>query len=156
MTKEERVVELLIQKGYHISCAESCTGGMLAAALVNVSGASAVLDASFITYANWAKIHYVHVKPETIDIHGVVSEEVAGEMAIGAADVNHAEIGIGISGIAGPTGATPGKPVGMVCFGIAVQGRVYTYTKQFGDIGREQVKKSSVNFILDQLIMVLT
>jgi PncC family amidohydrolase len=156
MNREERVVELLIQKGYHISCAESCTGGKLAATLVNVSGASAVLDASFITYANWAKIQYVNVNPETIDTYGVVSEEVAKEMAVGVAKVNHAEVGVGISGIAGPTGATPNKPVGMVCFGISICGNVYTYTKQFGEIGREQVKAFSVEFVLDQLIELLS
>lgn len=151
MNKEEIVVQKLIDKGYHISCAESCTGGMLTSRIVNVPNASMVLDASIVTYANDAKIKYLGVKPDTIDTYGVVSEQVAGEMAQGIANAQQAQVGIGISGVAGPSGGTPDKPVGMVCFGFYISGKLLTYTKQFGNIGRLNVREKSVDFVFDKL-----
>lgn len=153
--KEYNVVKKLIEKGYHISCAESCTGGMVTAALVNVPDASKVLDASIVTYANEAKIKYLDVKSETIDTYGVVSEEVACEMAYGIADHNRAEVGIAVSGIAGPGGGTDKKPVGMVCFGFFILGNIYSCTCQFGNIGREKVRAKSVEFVFDKLLELL-
>lgn len=147
----ESIVGRLIQKGWHIAFAESCTGGLAAARLVAVPNASAVLDASVITYANAAKVKYAHVSEDTISQHGVVSEEVAGEMAAGIAKNNQAEVGVGISGIAGPTGATETKPVGMVCFGFWVDGRLSTDTMQFGDLGRNAVREKSVEFVYRKL-----
>lgn len=155
MNKEEIVVQKLIDKEYHISCAESCTGGMLSSRIVNVPNASMVLDASIVTYANAAKIKYLGVNPITIDTYGVVSEQVAGEMAQGIAKEQQAQVGIGISGIAGPSGGTPAKPVGMVCFGIYLAGRLLTYTMQFGNIGRLAVREKSVDFVFDKLIELL-
>lgn len=152
MTKAEQVVAWLKEKGWHISFAESCTAGLAAARLVDVADASSVFDASYVTYANEAKIRLTGVNAEMIEKHGVVSEEVAREMAAGAARTNHAEIGVGISGIAGPSGGTASKPVGMVCFGIYVNGKQYSYTKQFGDIGRNEVRKASVEFAYDVLL----
>lgn len=111
----EELVQLLQKLHYHISCAESCTGGLLASSIVEVPAASSVFDMSFVTYANEAKTELVSVSPTTIEAYGVVSEEVAKEMAVGCATKAHAEVGVGISGIAGPTGATPKKPVGTVC-----------------------------------------
>ena len=186
-TIETTLVNLLIDGGYHISFAESCTAGLAVGRLVNVADASKVLDVSFVTYANEAKIKYVNVNPQTIEKHGVVSEEVAGEMALGAArnailsdsatdveselateveseHVNDVEsekelckpvIGVGISGIAGPTGGTATKPVGMVCFGFCISGRIATYTKQFGNIGRNKVREESVNFCYNKLVELL-
>ncbi len=150
--KAHRVVDLLIQKGWHISFAESCTGGKAAAGIVDVANASAVLDASFVTYANEAKMKFLGVSSETIEKYGVVSEGVAMEMAIGAAKQTNAEVGIGISGIAGPSGATADKPIGMVCFGFYINGEMYTATKQFGTIGRNAVREASVSFVYDTLI----
>lgn len=98
----ERVVNALIKHGLHISFAESCTGGLAAARIVDVPNASHVLDASFVTYANQAKVKFVNVAEESIAEHGVVSECVALSMAKGAAAAANAEIGVGISGIAGP------------------------------------------------------
>lgn len=152
MNLEEEVVKRLIEKGYHISFAESCTGGLTAAAIVSVADASKVLDVSFVTYADKAKIKYLGVKEEVIAQFGVVSEEVAHEMAEGVAKEAGSEVGIGITGIAGPTGATAAKPVGMVCFGICINGQVKTYTMQYGAIGRNEVRKKSVNFVLQQLL----
>lgn len=155
MNKEDRVVELLIKAGYHISFAESCTAGLAAGKLVNVPDASKVLDVSFITYANEAKIKYLGVEDETIKAHGVVSEEVAREMALGVSRESGAEVGVGITGIAGPTGGVPGKPVGTVCFGIAVCGEVFTWREEFGDLGRNVVRDASVKFCYDRLVELL-
>lgn len=141
------LVESLSKRGWHITFAESCTAGLAAARLVDVPAASAVFDGSFVTYANEAKIKYLGVRAETIARVGVVSEEVALEMARGAADAYGAEIGVGISGIAGPSGGTAAKPVGTVCFGFAVGDETLSATCRFGDIGRENVRRASVDFV---------
>lgn len=151
MALEEDVVNKLIKKNYHISFAESCTGGLCCGTLVNVTNASQVLDVSFTTYANEAKIKFIGVSADTILSNGVVSEEVAREMAIGVAKTANSEVGVGITGVAGPGGGTAKKPIGMVCFGFNINGEVKTYTKQFGEIGRNQVRKSSVEFVFSTL-----
>lgn len=155
MALEEQVVERLIEKGYHIAFAESCTGGLCCGTIVNVTNASKVLDMSLVTYANEAKIKLLGVNADTILTNGVVSEEVAFEMARGVAEEAGCEVGVGITGIAGPGGGTAKKPVGMVCFGFCINGEVKTYTKQFGEIGRNQVRKSSVEFVLETLLKLL-
>ena len=152
----KEVVDLLIEKGYHISFAESCTGGLACGTLVGVSDASKVLDVSFVTYANEAKVEYLSVDEKTIDNYGVVSEEVAYEMATGVAKAAGSQVGVGISGVAGPTGGTKDKPVGMVCFGFSINGNVTTYTKQFGDIGRNKVRTKSVDFVFETLYELLS
>ncbi len=154
--KAQKLVTLLADRGWHISLAESCTGGKAAAGIVDVASASAVFDASFVTYANEAKIKYLGVSPQSIEQYGVVSETVAGDMARGTADANHAEVGVGISGIAGPSGGTAKKPVGMVCFGFYVNGKTITKTVQFGNVGRNTVRQASVDFVYDTLIELLT
>lgn len=155
MTLENRLVDLLIEKGYHIAFAESCTAGLCSSALVNVPNASSVLDVSFTTYANEAKVKYLGVSEKTIEENGVVSEPVAREMALGVAKTSGAEVGVGVTGIAGPSGGTPKKPVGMVCFGFCINGAVKTFTKQFGSIGRQNVRNSSVEFVFSTLIDLL-
>lgn len=155
MALEEQVVEKLIEKGYHISFAESCTGGLCCGNLVNVTNASKVLDMSFVTYANEAKMFLLGVKADTILSNGVVSEEVAYEMAEGVAKAAKSEVGVGVTGVAGPGGGTEKKPVGMVCFGFSVNGNVTTFTEQFGEIGRNQVRKSSIEFVFKKLLELL-
>lgn len=155
MALEEQVVDKLIEKGYHISFAESCTGGLCCGNLVNVTNASKVLDMSFVTYANEAKISLLGVSADTILSKGVVSEEVAYEMALGVSRAADSEVGIGVTGVAGPGGGTAKKPVGMVCFGFCINGEVQTYTQQFGEIGRNQVRKSSVEFVFKKLLELL-
>ena len=152
LNKEEILVKRLIKKEERIAFAESCTGGLAAARLINVPSASNVINESFITYSNEAKIKYLHVLPETIHANGVVSEEVAGEMARGAAEAAQCGIGVGISGIAGPSGGTKEKPVGMVCFGFCVNGSITTHTKQFGAAGRNEVRRMAVEFVYDSLL----
>lgn len=151
MNVVETVVQKLIEKEYHISFAESCTGGLAAAALVGVADASKVFNIGFITYANEAKTEYLSVDEKMIEDYGVVSEEVAYQMAKGTAENTGSEVGVGITGIAGPGGGTETKPVGMVCFGFYIDGKVYTETKQFGNLGRNEVRKKSVEFVYDML-----
>ncbi len=151
-----RVVKFLKENGLHISFAESCTGGLCTAGIVAIPDASYVLDASVVTYANDAKIRYLGVACETIEKYGVVSEEVAAEMARGVAENNSADVGVGITGIAGPGGATERKPVGMVCFGFCINGKIKTHTVQFGDIGRNNVRHESVRFVYERLIEILS
>ena len=155
MTIEEQVVNRLIEKDFHISFAESCTGGLCCGTLVNVSNASKVLDMSFVTYANEAKVELIDVNPETIESYGAVSEQVAGEMCKGVAEKAHSEVGVGITGVAGPTGGTVKKPVGMVCFGFYILGNVTTCTMQFGNIGRNEVRAKSVDFVFNNLAELL-
>ena len=152
MTKSEELVSLLIDKGHTIYFAESCTGGMAAASIVDVADASKVLNASFVTYANEAKIKYANVSGETLDKYGAVSEQTAGEMAEGAARANNADVAVGISGIAGPTGGTEDKPVGTVCFGYYVAGKLFTETVHFGNLGRNNVRRKSVEHVTDVII----
>ena len=152
---EYKVVEKLIEKNYRISFAESCTAGLAAGRLVNVPDASKVLDVSFVTYADEAKMKYLGVKQETIKEVGVVSIEVAGQMAEGAAKAMGADVGVGITGIAGPTGGTASKPVGMVCFGFWINGEVHTFKQQFGEIGRNNVRAKSVEFVYEELLELI-
>ena len=153
---ETKVVDRLIQKEFHIAFAESCTGGLLCGRLINVPNASAVLDSSFVTYANEAKMKYLGVREESIAEYGVVSEAVAGQMAQGVAKETQAQVGVATSGIAGPAGGSEAKPVGMVCFGFWVDGRLTTVTKQFGDIGRNRVRDAAVQYALEKLYELLS
>lgn len=152
--KEKLLVSKLIQKKYKIACCESCTGGLLSATIVNVPNASMVLDSGYVTYANSEKIRLAGVNSETIEKFGVVSEQVASEMAEGTRLSCKANVGVGISGIAGPTGATPTKPVGMVCFAFSVEGEIKTFTCHFSG-GRNTVRKKSVNFAINKLLEIL-
>ena len=155
MEANELLVNKLIEKNYKIATAESCTGGLLAAKIVDVANASKVFDMSFVTYSNESKTELLGVSENLINSIGVVSEEVALKMAYGVSVKSKAEVGVGISGIAGPTGATENKPIGMVCFGFYINGMSYSVTKYFGDIGRNNVRNLSVAFVLDFLNSVL-
>ena len=153
---EEQLVSKLIEKNWHIACAESCTGGLVASRIVNVANASKVLDISFVTYANEAKMKYLGVSPSTILNYGVVSEEVAFEMAHGIAKEAGSEVGISVSGIAGPSGGTDKKPVGMVCFGFYINGKVTTKTCQFGNPGRNEVRSLSTEYALQTALELIS
>ena len=154
--KAHRVIDELKARGWHISFADSCTGGLVCAELVGVPDASSVLDASFVTYANEAKVKYLGVSEESIEKYGVVSEPVASRMAEGVASANGCEVGVAVSGIAGPTGAVPGKPVGTVCFGYYINGSVYAETVYFGDLGRNNVREASVSHVYARLYELLS
>ena len=132
-------------KALTLATAESCTGGLVAAALSEISGSSLVLDRGFVTYSNEAKQQMLGVTPATIDVYGAVSKECAEEMAKGALAHAQVDLAVSITGIAGPTGAVPGKPIGMVYFCAASRsGRVIAHDRKFGDIGRSQVRRASL------------
>ena len=117
---EVKVYQELKRLGYHISFAESCTGGMLASKLVNVAGSSAVMNESYVTYSEDAKMKILGVEKETIDKYDVVSNEVAIEMANGVCAKTGSEVGVAVTGYAGPSGGTKDIPVGTVCFSIKI------------------------------------
>lgn len=121
---EEQLVELLASRQMTVTTAESCTGGLVAGTIVNVAGASDVLNEGYVTYSNEAKQRLVHVKKETLEQFGAVSEETACEMACGAAAAAHADVALSTTGIAGPGGGTAEKPVGLVYIGCYVRGKV--------------------------------
>ncbi len=153
---ETQLVGELIRRDWTVSFAESCTAGLAAARLVNVPDASKVLRVSFVTYSNEAKTKYLGVRPETLEAYGAVSEAVAGEMARGAAKAMDADAAVGISGIAGPGGGTPEKPVGTVCFGYWVRGRLVTETVHFPDAGRQSVREQAAEHALAALLAQVT
>ncbi len=155
MTIAEQLVSILIEKDLRITFAESCTGGMAAATLVDVPDASKVFDGSFVTYANVLKMELLDVWGETIAENGVVSEPVAIQMAVGAAQRTGAQVAVGISGIAGPGGGTPEKPVGTVCFGFLVGEELFSATCRFGALGRQEVRKAAVQFVFETLVKKL-
>ena len=146
------VGERLRAKRLILATAESCTGGWVAQAITAVSGSSEWFDRGFVTYSNAAKREMLGVRGETLDRHGAVSEATAREMASGALAAGGAGAAVSITGVAGPTGGTAEKPVGMVCFGWALDGgRVDAVTRHFaGD--REAVRRQSVEFALQGLL----
>ncbi len=129
---EDAVIALCKEHGYQITTAESCTGGLISARLVNVSGASTCFGRSFVTYANEAKVEELGVSEETLRKFGAVSEETAREMALGAQKHGKSEVAVAVTGIAGPTGGTPEKPVGLVYVACAVKERVWVRRYWFG------------------------
>ena len=155
MENDVKLVNLLIEKKLHITTAESCTGGMVASRIVDVANASKVFNVAYVTYANEAKEKYLNVDSKTIEKYGVASEEVTKQMALGALKEANADISIVTSGIAGPTGGTEYKPVGMVCFGVGIKDNVYTSTKYFGNIGRNKVRSMATEYIIDFAIKLI-
>ena len=141
--------------GIMIAAAESCTGGMVMAALTAVPGSSDVVDRGFVTYSNAAKIEMLGVSPKTLRRHGAVSTEVAAEMAEGALRNSGAQLAVSITGIAGP-GGSEHKPEGRVCFGIARSGApVQAEMRDFGTLGRAGVRRAACDHALALLITAL-
>lgn len=140
--------------GSVLTAAESCTGGLLMAALTEVPGASDVVDRGFVTYSNAAKREMLGVGADTLARHGAVSQEVAEEMAQGALGNSRATVAVAITGIAGP-GGSEFKPEGRVCFAVAVPDRVESETVEFGAIGRNRVRARSVDHALGLLARLL-
>lgn len=154
MSKEHTLVKKLTKKKYTITTAESCTGGLLSAAIVNVSGASVVLNSAYITYANEAKESIVGVSHGTLDKFGAVSKETATEMCLGCARAANADIGLSTTGIAGPDGGTAEKPVGLVYIGCSLHGNVIVERHMFKG-SREKIRKDTVDAALDLAIQCL-
>lgn len=150
VTLEKAVADMLLARGLTMTAAESCTGGLLAARMINVPGASAVFKAGFVTYANEAKHKLIGVREETLSQFGAVSRETAEEMAAGAANAAEAEVAVAITGIAGPDGGTKEKPVGLVYIGCYVQGKVWIKEYHFSG-SRAKIRESVTAAALVQL-----
>jgi nicotinamide-nucleotide amidase len=151
-TAVNKLLDRCKAKKLTVATAESCTGGLVAAAISEISGSSLVLDRGFVTYSNEAKQQMLGVTPATIDVFGAVSTECAEEMAKGALAHAQVDLAVSITGIAGPTGAVPGKPIGLVYFCAASRsGRIVAHDRKFGDIGRTKVRRASV---LQALVML--
>lgn len=141
----------LLARGFVLSMAESCTGGMVAQAVTSVAGSSAWFDRGFVTYSNAAKTDMLGVSAKTLEAFGAVSEETAKEMAEGCLKHSHAHIAGSITGIAGPDGGTTQKPVGTVCFGVAQASQCTTSTQHFTG-NRKQIRQQATAFLMQQLI----
>ena len=154
LNEAQELSELLIANGWTISVAESCTGGSLSRAFTSIPGASSYFDCGYITYSNQSKVEMLHVDIQTIKTYGAVSEQVALEMVIGVATKSHSDVAVSVTGVAGPTGGTPEKPVGMVCFGFCFDGKTSASTQLFsGD--RVSIVSQSVSYALKQLSLRL-
>ena len=151
----DTILQLASQAKRKIVVAESCTGGMLAAALTDLPGSSAVFERGFVTYSNAAKIELLGVSADTLERHGAVSEPVAKDMARGALERSGGDIALAITGIAGP-GGSEHKPEGRVCFGLAISGGAVTSeTIEFGAKGRDAVRIAARDHALAALIQAL-
>jgi len=152
MTAAEALLAVARARGLTVATAESCTGGMVAAAITDVAGSSRAFDRGFVTYSNAAKRELLGVSAATLEAHGAVSEEVAAEMAEGALARSEADLAVAVTGIAGP-GGSGAKPEGLVCFALARRGTdgVRTETVEFGPRGRAAVREASVDHALGLL-----
>lgn len=152
MTLATQILDAYRAKNWMIATAESCTGGMVGAAITDIPGSSTVYERGFITYTNDAKIELLGVRPETLTQYGAVSEETAQEMADGALAHSRADVAVSITGIAGP-GGSEHKPEGRVCFGLARKNTMtQSETIEFGALGRGQVRAAARDHALQILI----
>jgi nicotinamide-nucleotide amidase len=151
----DRLIGALIKLGWTVVTAESCTGGLIAAALTEIPGSSAAVYGGFVTYANAAKSRMIGVPPELIEAHGAVSSEVALAMAEGARASAGVDLAIAVTGIAGPDGGSAEKPVGLVHFACATGIGTRLMERRFGDIGRQQVRVAAADAALELALTCL-
>jgi nicotinamide-nucleotide amidase len=147
-----RLGRVLAERRWTAATAESCTGGLIAGAITDVAGSSAWFDRGFVTYSNEAKIEMLGVRAETLGLHGAVSEATAREMAAGALARSGADIAVAVTGIAGPTGGSPGKPVGLVCLAWACRGATVDACSLHFTGDRAAVRAAAVAAALEGLI----
>lgn len=153
--KAYSIIHDFTARGLIVATAESCTGGLIAGALTEIPGSSSVVDRGFVTYSNEAKMQMIGVSPETLRLHGAVSKETAIEMAKGALAGSLAAISVAVTGVAGPGGGSPEKPVGLVHLAAARRdGTVLHREMRYGDIGRQGVRLATLRTALDMLIEV--
>ena len=139
----QEIIDLASLNKALIASAESCTGGLLSSAITEIPGSSTIFECGFVTYSNISKMELLGVNEKTLNLYGAVSEEVAGEMAIGALNNSKASLAISITGIAGP-GSSNTKPEGMVCFSIVFEKEIkFSETKKWGALGRDQVRQKA-------------
>jgi PncC family amidohydrolase len=148
----EELTLLLLDKNLRLVTAESCTGGMIAAAMTDRSGSSAVYERGYVTYSNESKIEELGVRSETIESYGAVSEQTAAEMVLGALKNSHADIALSVTGIAGPNGGTDEKPVGLVYIGIGQHNKEPIVVKKNFDGDRTSIRQATVEKSLELLI----
>jgi nicotinamide-nucleotide amidase len=151
----EELAGALLARGQMLATAESCTGGMIAAACTDLSGSSQWFERGFVTYSNTAKTEMLGVDPALIAQHGAVSELVARAMAFGAIRHSQAQVSVAVTGVAGPTGGSPDKPVGTVWFGFQVEGRLVSEMRRF-DGDRAAVRARTVEHALRRLLELLS
>ncbi len=149
------LARLLPQRGWMMASAESCTGGLIAAACTDLAGSSVWFERGFVTYSNAAKSELLGVAPQLIAQHGAVSEAVARAMALGALRHSQAQVALAVTGIAGPGGGTPDKPVGTVWLGWSVDSQVHTQMQRF-DGDRAAVRAAAVQHGLRRLVELLS
>lgn len=152
----EQIIAILAEAGKTIVTAESCTGGMIAAALTDIPGSSAAFYGGYVTYANTAKSRMIHVQARLIRDYGAVSNQVARAMADGARNTAHADYAVAVTGIAGPAGGSEKKPVGLVYVAVSSELATVVIEHKFGDIGRDGIRKATVSAALDLVLQVLT
>jgi nicotinamide-nucleotide amidase len=158
MTEElvRHVIERACERGIMIAVAESCTGGMVAAALTGVPGSSDMFDCGFVTYSNAAKTRLLGVDAGLIAAHGAVSVQTARAMAEGVLARSDAAIALSVTGIAGPAGGSPEKPVGLVCFGLARRnGTSRAVTRQYENRGRAFIRAAATGTALELILDML-
>ena len=153
ITRAARVVQLFTEKKQTLALAESCTGGLIAACITSVAGSSAVLERGFVTYSNTSKTEEVFVPAELIEQYGAVSAEVASAMAVGARNVAKTNVGLSVTGIAGPGGGSNEKPVGLVFLAMATVDNVDVRRFKF-DGDRDEVRRQAVVKALSMLVSV--
>ncbi len=152
----EAVFQALRSKGWKLVTAESCTGGMVAAAITDIAGSSEIFDRGFVTYSNEAKVEMLGVPTELIKKHGAVSEEVARAMAEGALAHARADIAVSITGIAGPSGGSETKPVGLVHFACATKETTAHVRRRFKNRGRSSIRAAAMNQALEMVLEALS
>ncbi|WP_292530192.1 CinA family protein [Methylocystis sp.] len=151
--KASRLLDEARAKGLRLATAESCTGGLVAAALTEIAGASDVFDRGFVTYSNVAKSEMLGVPDELIAAYGAVSAEVARAMALGAVDRSLADVAVAVTGVAGPGGGSADKPVGVVHFACARRGGAVDHIeRRFGPLTRDEIRAASVAQALDMMM----
>lgn len=147
----QQLGQLLLARKQMVTTAESCTGGEVAQTITTIAGSSAWFERGFVTYSNAAKMEMLGVKPATLDKYGAVSEQTVEEMAKGALQFSHADWSLAVTGIAGPTGGTQEKPVGLVWFGLAGKNNIKTLQHIFvGD--RMSIRDQATEFVLREMI----
>jgi nicotinamide-nucleotide amidase len=152
----QQVIDLLTTANKTIVTAESCTGGLIGAALTDIPGASKAFFGGYITYANDAKSRMIHVQARLIRDYGAVSNQVARAMADGARNTAHADYAVAVTGIAGPDGGTDKKPVGLVYVAVSSELATVVIEHNFGDLSRTEIRQASVNAALNLIAEVLT
>ncbi len=155
-TAGQLIIDLLAERNQTLVTAESCTGGMIASALTDIPGASAAIYGGYITYANSAKSRMIQVQPRLIGDYGAVSNQVARAMADGARNTARVDFAVAATGIAGPDGGTEKKPVGLVYVAVSSELATVVIEHRFGDLGRDAIRKATVEAALDLVLQVLT